>query len=625
MSIIIFLFLINNILTLTPCSDYLSPSYGFMNEENDLLILNSIKDKKELRIYKKDINKNNYQLNSTIYLKDFPSNKSIIIEENNIYHVYDKYNGEIIYFNEEYYSSYKYSPLDVYKENIVSFLDNNKFIISVFNIIYSQINIFQFLLNNQNKFNNTKTINRRDISYPDNIKIFKCISIKNNTICGYIYSDSDSKKDFFYMFILDSNNTKNGEDTKIYEYDASSAFAPYTKKWIELIPMGDEKVGYCVLNDNKQIYCGLVQIQNNLDIKIINAPVIIFDSLSKEKYLYLFENLCKYLKLNDNEFVIGCRVDNSRAEKNLIRIKKITINNTSFIQDEFTTFFNCTEIKYFEILKDNDNNFILLLNHNIYSNITVNEFHYYGYSTCKDIANTIYNGEKTKLDFDVFPTVNFNQSFEDINNIVFIFNDTELVSLISDKEGIITPNKTYNKNEIYFLLDSKNFDYIKNESIYSVIFSYNINENLSQRCHLDLDFYECESMCDLCTKDGKCYDKNWDEIDNDTKDENDKKSNVLVIIIISFVIIFIIVVVFVCIRKYINKNQQFNDQNNNALIQSNDFIQNKTPIVYDNNYNNNQPQLQYHNNDNNYSQNYNQIYEKNNNQNLDAPKPYYSY
>ena len=50
--LIIFLFLINYI-TSTPCSDNPNPSYGIITTNDDLLILNSIKAKKELRIYSK--------------------------------------------------------------------------------------------------------------------------------------------------------------------------------------------------------------------------------------------------------------------------------------------------------------------------------------------------------------------------------------------------------------------------------------------------------------------------------------------------------------------------------------------------------------------------------------------
>ena len=101
--ILTLLFLINNIISSkTPCSDYSNPSYGFINENNDILILNSIKNKKELRIYTKDPNIKTYQLNTKLDLIEFPKNESINIDINNLYSVYDEINGEIIYFNDKY-------------------------------------------------------------------------------------------------------------------------------------------------------------------------------------------------------------------------------------------------------------------------------------------------------------------------------------------------------------------------------------------------------------------------------------------------------------------------------------------------------------------------------------------
>ena len=225
---------------------------------------------------------------------------------------------------------------------------------------------------------------------------------------------------------------------------------------------------------------------------------------------------------------------------NNIRIKKITINNNNIIKNDiYTNTVNCQQIKNFQMLKDNNNNLILLVNYNSTLNEIHNEFHYFGYSTCNDITQTIYNGEKTKLNFnDMKPIINFEQN---VNDIVFIFDDMELVSLITTGEYAIVTNKTYNKNEIYFKLNTTNFDYIKNNSVYSVIYSNNINEKLAQICHLNLSFHNCSTKCNLCTNDKKCYDKYWNIIEDEENSDNseDKNSNQKT----NYTIIWIIVIV----------------------------------------------------------------------------------
>ena len=71
--------------------------------------------------------------------------------------------------------------------------------------------------------------------------------------------------------------------------------------------------------------------------------------------------------------------------------------------------------------------------------------------------------------------INFKQ--DDEENIIFIFNDTELLSLLKKKNNeTIKSNKTYNKNDIYFKLNTTIFDYIKNKGQYSVIYSNALNE-----------------------------------------------------------------------------------------------------------------------------------------------------
>lgn len=585
--ILSFLFLLNNIFALTPCSENPNISYGFINTENDLLILNSINEQKELRIYKKNESFNIYQLNKTLNLIEKTSNESIYLDPNNSFSVYDKFRKEIIFFDYEFFLSYpininSFNPIKV---EDITLIDNNRFIKSNTSLITIQIEINQFNYTNEPKYNTLAHFNLPINQY----KYLKCISYNNNIICGYISYDSSSKTDFLYVFFIDSNYIKT-EPIKIYEYNTSSVFAPVSERWLELIPMGDENLLFCLLNGDNQILCGLSHIGNYSNIKVSNKIEIIF-SFPQEKLNFNIQLIFSKLILNDNELFLGYK-----KEDNIIQIKKIIINNNSLIQKEIAFIsFDTKFINNFQMLKDNNNNLLLLLNHNNTLNKKVNEFLYFGYSTCKDINLELYNGEKTKISFtNMVPIFNLQQN---LNDIVFIFEDKELISLITSEEEAILPNKTYDKENIYFKINPTTFDFIKNSSVYSIIYSNNMDEYSSQRCYLNLSFYKCKDKCDLCSKNGGCYDQYWNKVDEiDEIDDSDypnipdapstssnKKKGYLIIIFIVFILIVILVICIICICSKIKKR---NREMKNEYPQGNDFIQAQSPIVSDYNYSN---------------------------------------
>jgi hypothetical protein len=294
------------------------------------------------------------------------------------------------------------------------------------------------------------------------------------------------------LFSIDPNSNYNKTKTiKIYEYEASLLYTQYEKRWIELMPISRERFMYCVQNEKNQIYCGIAQIQEGLNIEKLYEPIMIIQLSSSQ---YNFYPYCSKLIINDNELAIGCKV----PYKDLIAIKKIIIDNGIIIQKQMNVTF---KENYFQMLKDNNGNLILLVDHNNSLYITEKNIKYYGYSTCKDINRDIYNGEVTKIYFnDMEPIINFKQDNEE--NIIFIFNDTELLSLITKNNETIKSNKTYNKSDIYFKLNTTNFDYIKNKGKYSVIYSNALNEYSSRRCLLNLKFNKCPNMCELCREVG---------------------------------------------------------------------------------------------------------------------------
>ena len=408
------------------------------------------------------------------------------------------------------------------------------------------------------------------------IRNAKCIPIKDGIICGFISPNTENKTDSLYLFSIDPNSDYNKTKTiKIYEYEASLLYTQYEKRWIELMPISRERFMYCVQNEKNQIYCGIAQIQEGLNIEKLYEPIMIIQLSSNQ---YNFYPYCSKLIINDNELAMGCKV----PYKGLITIKKIIIDNGIIIQKQMNVSFS---ENYFEMLKDNNDNLILLVDHNNSLYITDKNIKYYGYSTCKDINRDIYNGEVTKIDFnDMVPIINFKQDEEDI---IFIFNDTELLSLITKNNEIVKSNKTYNKNDIYFKLNTTNFDYIKNKGQYSVIYSNTLNEKTSRRCLLNLTFNKCPKKCELCTGSGGCYDRYWNITENNEKPSNSK--TLIIVIIIVILLIIILIIVFL-VYRYLKKNKK---NSNDTMHSNDDYLQGSdfTQIMNDKNnskYNNNQ-------------------------------------
>ena len=143
-----------------------SKGYGIINKENKLLLLNLDGEKKELYTYEKNTQYNSYYLISKKLTREFPLNT--IEEYGNLYQISNK-GKEVIYFNQEFYSSYYYGYIgsldNFYKTELsASFLDNNLFIIpsdspSIFQI-YANFDVVKLIQiyykNNADKFNQLK-------------------------------------------------------------------------------------------------------------------------------------------------------------------------------------------------------------------------------------------------------------------------------------------------------------------------------------------------------------------------------------------------------------------------------------------------------------------------------------
>ena len=539
--------LLKGLLFLTPYSNSNS-SCVVINKENDLLVLDSNGKSKELKIYKKNNQTNTYNLSITKNLKEFPSNMTKDLD--NIYHA--TINGsEVVYFNEDFYSSYYFNKTSFflsYDLFIASFLDKDLFIIPEHTVplLYS-FKIMKFdYKNDTRKFNLLRYYNFIDSSFNSLIESIYCTSINNTIICGFI--DHLLKEGTYTLSSLVILNITKTKTNKLFEF-RNLGFLE--KIFLKIIALNEEKILFFFSNDKNQIICMLTKIINNIEIISLKNITIFNSFLLNEKNP---QNSCSHIVLNNNKIIFGCIQNSYSSKYDSIQIAKITINNneinTEFDYLKIYDIFNIKNYYSFQFLKDNNDYLILLIDYEDYSYKRRNGFHYFGYSTCQDIKRTIFNGQKTKLDFtikEMIPLLNFNQNYD--SYISFFFNDTELKSLITYNSEVIKSNSSYNKNYVYFYLNKDNYEYTINNSEYSVLYS-NINDEFkSQKCYLNLSFYTCDEKCELCSWIGDCFDRNWTKISDKTNETNTNTNIFIIILIIIIVIALILFIVFFILHK----------------------------------------------------------------------------
>ena len=505
---LLLVFLLKGVLFLTPTFSSSNSSYGIINKEDDLLILNSNDKVKELKIYKKNNQNNSYSLNITKNLKEFPSNITKDLDLDFIYHVVNE--NEIVYFNEDFYSSYYFNKSAKFSsgEFTPSFLGKDLFIIPTKDITLSHnINIIKFdYKNNTQKFNQLKSYIFMNIIPVKLFKYIDCTSINNTIICGYIYITKIDINDgiSYALSTFNSNNTKI-QNNILFEYKLNIDKTIYLKT-IAL----NENILFFINIDNNQLVCILAKSINNKEIVFLKNQTI-FNSFELDKINT--QDSCSYIILNNNEIILSCK--GGWYFSSYIQITKLTINNneinTKIHYLNINDYFNIKYSYSFNLLKDSNDNLILFINYeDPESNKRQYGFHYFGYSSCKDIKQVIFNGEKTQFNFTtkIIPLLNINQNYD--SNILFFFNDTELKSLITNNSEVIKSNISYSKNDLYyFYLNKDNYEYTINNKGYSVIYSSTNDEFKSQKCYLNLSFNTCDEKCELCSSKGECFDRNW--------------------------------------------------------------------------------------------------------------------
>ena len=224
----------------------------------------------------------------------------------------------------------------------------------------------------------------------------------------------------------------------------------------------------------------------------------------------------------------------------------------------------------FKFLEENNGKVIILMDYISLEGGPIG-IHDSNYSDCRDIVQKIYNGKTTKINIGNYTNPILNTK-ENWGKIIFSFDDETLNSLVDEKGIEIKSGNIYSKNNIYFKLNSHNYEYIKNHSVYSIIFFSDIDKEKSQRCFLNLSFYSCPSKCELCSDKSECYDRYWNAIKEEEEQQPKSSANYVAYIIITFIVVVIIVLLALLLfRPRRKKNFEY--------ISNENLIKEQSPIV----------------------------------------------
>lgn len=542
----------------------------YMTPENDMLINNPFENK----LYKfiLDSNKVFYKSGYLLKTKDFPSNSQEDIKEIYFNFIYINATAiNITYFNKKYSSFYIYNSNkenDTYSHISFQVIKNNKLILflnSKKSNVSSLINIVEFDYKSEEKIKIIKTYNY--FSKRSSYNCY-CITTSNNTIiCGLIELIRSSIlifNEFNYKLVLfkEDNDYEeiNFKSISPNEKSLINSFGIFENYFMKLIPLENEKIMIC--NNDKQysysstweISCHIFQVQNNSKIVKLNSEKI-YREISNVKYSQF--SLMNY---KDNQIILlNYNYKNSLNYGVNLKIIKILNNNTfSITIDNLYKISNPLKIN---LLKNNNNNLIFII---------VNEYKYQfqdiGHDLCNNMTLNLYNGDEVKINFDLFPNIFSNNS----NRIIFFNknNDTNFASLKSGYNSILT-SKEYNKNNIKYFIDLKDYDYIQKNKNYTIIFTSDFDEKIAQRCELTLNFLPCKEECDICTKKNECYDKNKKSVYH--LSENQKKFLKYFFILPAVILFMFIIILFFSFAKCCIRDPLPNYGGN--------IVQNEMPLI----------------------------------------------
>ena len=533
---------------------------GYVTPEDNILIFSSnMSNKTGLYKYEMDNNTNFYTKGYPLELEEKPID-SPDIDIDTFYFHYNYISSttiQIFFFNEKYISTFYFLIFNNSFYHIsIDKIGKNEYIL-FFNSKNDTVNNTVNLVNIDYKkqdFNFKKTYTIENITGRANCHCVK--TSKDNIVCGLIETKNTS------LILLKDDSPIERMHVRYNINNDYTYNGIFKNNYLKLFSLEDEKIIYCYYSFSNiftiyfdGIYCGLAQVKNDSKIEIIIERQQIFNNVATSFYLqsYLFDGI----KMGKNQIVVTY-VSSKHPYRNMSRIT-VTSNNT-FIK-EYDDLYSSQYTKnhnYVQLLKNNDNDLIYLMIYNRHG--YYNEL---GYSYCDNGTQTIYNGDNIKINFKLYPA-----TFKDIDNdIIFLNNQKEINSLIEGKNGTpILKNLTvFNRSNIFFLLNLKDYDDIMRYMQYNITFSNNINKKKSQICQYTLNIQPCIIGCDICTY-RECYDRNWNLIKD--PEYNSNKYIILTSILICILILSLILpisIIFIC--EYIklkNTNNIRRDNINNS-------------------------------------------------------------
>ena len=440
---------------------------------------------------------------------------------------------DVFYFNESYYKTFSINSKTI--TTYINFISLES--IGPENLIYfkntenaNSINFADYKFNSTSKISSLPIKKYFTLQEKTNRTNCYCALTNNNrTVCGLIkIFNKSSYYDYNYTLVLFNENTNtyseiliyNGSDSDVSNYENSFGVL---YKFIKLIPLEDEKILYCY--EEKGIICSLIQLEDQKLTILINQKIFYYSGTKK--------NIFSAIKYKDNQVILGILTIN-----NNVTISKITIQNNKFLKEDKEIEGNISSCFYIKLLKNNYDEIILAM----VSQDKI-EFIELSYSRCNNVYQKIFNGNIVNINFDIYPKID-----NDKDNIIIINNGKELNSLVVGKgENKINTSESYNINDLYFKLNSKDFDEINTYKKYSFEFSNSLNETISQRCFYTLEFYDCKAGCDICTSYDDCYDRNLNSI-NPQKEETKSQNYFIILGLIFGVLILIGLIIFIFIK-----------------------------------------------------------------------------
>lgn len=515
--LIILFFNYINCLEIPGTFNYFDLLTGYMTPKNDMLVY--VKNSSSLYKYKYNSKMPFYSNRVLLKTKEFPKNETI----EDIHFNFRPLNHSTInitYFNENYTSYYIYNAEIEYNisYNHISLevIEKNKLILFLHPTNYttqnSSINIVEFDFNSKEKLKITKSYFFKASSL---FTTSNCVNtVGDNIICGLIeYNTNKTIFEFSLMYFSELaefpnkvsiiNQTNYYKNLAFYHSRDTNFLFYFTKLFL----FSKEKIIFCFNSEESyysKIKCGFAQDKNNtMIINKNNIFVLTQETVKQKQFEYFKKSALNGVKISDTQIILSF----FNYGKEYIEYFNITLNNNMDYGTEpsYDSSIKLDGLYSLYLLKNNDDNLVSII-----VEYKKAQFKEYGYTSCEDSYNYLYNGEQKLLSFNIINSL-FKTGNE--NTVIFLNNSQKLYSIIdtaSNKQ--INYLVKYDKSRIKYIYNSNDYYNIKNNRM-RLQFTSGLNEKKHQTCELILSFNRCSrTECEICKSYYDCYDRYWNTI-----------------------------------------------------------------------------------------------------------------